>query len=89
MSDLKCTICGHSAIGIAASTLGAFSLNYCKECLLRGTEPIGMIFAVLDACGIEGVEDWVKELKSYNEEYIEWDEICELWQKQNTSSVIG
>lgn len=85
MSDLICTVCGRSAIGVASSVLGAMSFAYCKECLEQGAEPLPMLTFVINDVGEQDIAEWVKELKSYNEgQYIEWNEIVQHAKKEST-----
>lgn len=40
----KCDVCGKTEeIYVCASTMGAVSLGYCKDCLQKGLEPYSFI----------------------------------------------
>lgn len=73
-----CQVCGRRpGIGVASSSLGAFSLCYCAECADNNAEQLAMVHATLDLCGgPDHVAPWVKTVTAWNgERYIGWDEI--------------
>jgi hypothetical protein len=48
----KCDVCGKEAeIHVCASTFGAMSNGYCKECLQKGLEPYGVMVAYIAYAG--------------------------------------
>ncbi len=78
---MSCDTCGGSEVGVACCPLGAFSVAYCRECLLQDAHPLWAIHATLDCIGgSQYVADWVKLLKSHKDgKYIGWDEIVSLY----------
>ena len=54
-----CEVCGAPSVGVAASSLGAFSSAYCHDCLVCGAEPWDMLAVSLSCCGPDGHAAWV------------------------------
>ena len=75
----KCECCCvNESIGVASSTLGAFSIRWCAECNRQNAEPLGMLCHLIKDCQGD-VADWVKELTAFhNGEYIRWEKIKEI-----------
>jgi len=77
----KCEVCQlNDSIGVACSALGPVSMAFCKTCLEKNAESVGMIEYTLDACGgPDDVADWVKQLKTYKDgQYLTWDEYMKV-----------
>lgn len=73
---MTCDVCqsDKDIAGVASSTMGAFSLCFCKTCIKENAEPYFMFEYTLDSVGLE-VADWVKTMKTYKDgKYITWDE---------------
>jgi hypothetical protein len=48
----KCDVCGKDdIIYVCASSMGAVSFGYCKECLQKGLEPYGAMVAYISCAG--------------------------------------
>ena len=58
---LICQVCKtEPAIGVAASSLGPFSIAYCRPCLSIGCEPLDAIEATYEMCGgKEQTKSWI------------------------------
>lgn len=54
--ELKCDCCGKPAVGVYASTMGAISFAYCKDCLNKGIEPYWAIVSYV-SCGCNSYEE--------------------------------
>jgi hypothetical protein len=61
-APLVCWICAKEALGVACSPLGAISGAYCRECLVEGREPWGVIVGALFGCERGKVADWMQPL---------------------------
>ena len=69
---LKCEVCEiGEPIGVAAMTIGAMSIRYCKKCHEQGAEPKWAVqWMVEDSGGYDKLADWAKEIKYFeNGEY--------------------
>lgn len=56
-TKLTCDCCNkNEAIGVFASTMGAVSLAYCKDCLSKGIEPYDMMVSYI-SCGCNSFDD--------------------------------
>lgn len=75
----KCECCCvNESIGVASSTLGAFSIRWCAECNRQNAEPLAVLCHLIKDCQGD-VSDWVKELTAFhNGEYIRWDKIKDI-----------
>ena len=81
MEKLICQCCDkNEAIGVASSTMGAFSVAYCQKCLDAGVEPLWALVATAASCGeikdgkLIGMADWFyntldNSLKYFNYSY--------------------
>lgn len=50
--DGKCDVCGkESKVVVCASSMGAISYSYCKECLNKGLEPYKGMVAYISCAG--------------------------------------
>jgi len=48
----KCDVCGkETEIYVCASTMGAVSFGYCKDCLMKGLEPYWAMVAYISCAG--------------------------------------
>lgn len=71
--DLRCNVCNgeseHPAVGVACSTLGAFSFAYCRACLRNRAEPFSLLSNTVlwDARGLENCAEWVHYLTTWHE----------------------
>lgn len=63
---MRCDVCQREGSGhVVCSSLGAFSLNYCSECLKSGAEPKAFVDALLEDCGgLENIRDDIKDSTS-------------------------
>lgn len=70
---LICQVCNTEAsIGVAASPLGAFSVAYCRTCLVLGCEPLWAIEAVYETCGgREHTRKWVRDAEKVTRMHLE------------------
>jgi hypothetical protein len=65
----SCEVCKKNpSVGVGASTCGAISFAYCKECLSLGAEPYGALVAYLSSAVNKG-EDCKPEANSIHEGY--------------------
>ena len=67
-----CQCCNiNISIGVACSSLGAFSLAYCADCLKHNAEPKDIVSATIESVGgLKNLAGWVKDLTYYeNGEY--------------------
>lgn len=69
--DLKCEVCDvGEPVGVAAMSIGAMSIRYCKECLEQGAEPKWAVQWLLEDVGYDNLIEEAKQLKYYeNGEY--------------------
>ncbi len=59
-----CQCCGKApSIGVACSSMGAFSIAWCRSCLDAGIEPYWACVATAVSCGgtWEGLAEWAQE----------------------------
>ena len=79
-----CECCGkNEAFGVYASAFGPLSVASCKECLANNAESLGNFFMCFDLIGGTNVVDGIKQMKAYKDgEYIDFDEITELYEKE-------
>lgn len=75
---MKCDCCGATEVmGVASSSLGAISFAWCRECIMRGAEPLSMLLFVYETTN-EGKDaaTFVQDLVTWVEgEYIKWPEV--------------
>ena len=76
----KCQVCGQrKSIGVCSSRLGAFSVAYCRVCILNDAEPEWAFSATYSTVG-DNVAEWVKEIKTYVVgQYLTWTEWLECY----------
>lgn len=57
MTDGKCECCmrERKLIGVASSTIAPMSMAFCKECLVIGAEPLGLMQALIE---VDGHDNW-------------------------------
>lgn len=61
----KCDVCGQEAeLFVAASTCGASSYAYCRDCLKAGAEPYGALVSYIWCAGgrVECINDTYKQI---------------------------
>ncbi len=64
-TDARCNVCGTSGPVITAcSSLGAFSVAFCRECLACGAEPCSSCVALIADVGgtFEALAEWAHEI---------------------------
>jgi hypothetical protein len=65
----SCDVCHKNpSVGVGASTCGAISFAYCKECLSLGAEPYGALVAYLSSAVNKG-EDCKPEAEQIQKGY--------------------
>jgi hypothetical protein len=67
----KCGCCRRDRDDIVgvASTMTAYSILWCRECLTQNTQPVEVIeYFIFENNGWEGCADWVKEILVFKDD---------------------
>lgn len=84
MEEMKCEVCGQTAIGVYCSTTGAISFAYCRECVENLREPWSALVANCSTLERGHVADWFKPvIKATLEFYGKTED--ELWEEAESA----